>query len=251
MRECLWPLVGRKSYLAWLTAFSCALLLTGSLLADADDDDEEDVDDEIENVAATVPAKPAPSSAGADEDLGLTVPEGFTVTRYADDSLAHDIFSMTIDSLGRVVVSGPGYVKILVDSDNDGTADRAIDFADGPASGLVSVDPAYLGPGPPSSPTSHARIFSAGGLRCHPHLRWVRWWRSESSLIVRAPDPLELGVGDLEGAPVLVGVVEAGLAETSVAVFVVSGSVTQDAAGVVHLYLTDGPAFAVRLEIPE
>ena len=39
------------------------------------------------------------------------------LTRFADDSLAHDIFSMTIDSLGRVVVSGPGYVRILVDSD--------------------------------------------------------------------------------------------------------------------------------------
>jgi hypothetical protein len=36
------------------------------------------------------------------------------------------------------------------------------------------------------------------------------------------PDSLELGARDLEGAPVLVGVVEAGLAETSVAVFVVA-----------------------------
>ncbi|MGE5194432.1 MAG: hypothetical protein ACM3U2_18235, partial [Deltaproteobacteria bacterium] len=60
----------------------------------------------------------APAAAEADDELGLRIPEGFAITRYADDSLAHDIFSMTIDSLGRVVVSGPGYVKILVDTDN-------------------------------------------------------------------------------------------------------------------------------------
>jgi hypothetical protein len=65
------------------------------------------------------------------------------------------------------------------------------------------------------------------------------------------PDPFELGVSCLEGAPVLVGVVEAGLAETSVAVFIMSGPVAQDGAGAVYLDLTDGPAFFVRLEIPE
>ena len=40
----------------------------------------------------------------------------------ADDDLAHDIYSMTVDSLGRVVVSGAGYVRILVDEDGDGKA---------------------------------------------------------------------------------------------------------------------------------
>ena len=83
--------------------------------------------------------KVAPGVAEAVEDLGLKVPEGFTITRYADDSLAHDIFSMTIDSLGRVVVSGPGYVRILIDSDNDGKAESAINFADGPASGAQGL----------------------------------------------------------------------------------------------------------------
>ena len=55
------------------------------------------------------------------------------------DSLAHDIFAMTIDSFGRVVVSGPGYVRILEDQDGDGRAERAIDFADGPKSGAHSA----------------------------------------------------------------------------------------------------------------
>lgn len=139
MRERLWHQVGTRSRIAWLTALFSAVLLTGSLLADADDDTDDGENDAIENVAATAPAKGEPASAAGDEDLGLNVPEGFTVTRFADDSLAHDIFSMTIDSLGRVVVSGPGYVKILVDSNNDGKADRVIDFADGPASGAQGL----------------------------------------------------------------------------------------------------------------
>ncbi len=53
------------------------------------------------------------------------VPEGFTVTRFADDALTHDTWAMTIDANGRVAVSGPDYVKILLDSDNDGMADKA------------------------------------------------------------------------------------------------------------------------------
>jgi len=69
------------------------------------------------------------------EDLGIRVPEGFEVTRYADDALAHDIYSMTIDAKGRVVVAGAGYVKILHDDDQDGRADRATLFSELPKSG--------------------------------------------------------------------------------------------------------------------
>ncbi|HTM52730.1 MAG TPA: c-type cytochrome [Pirellulales bacterium] len=74
------------------------------------------------------------TSASAN-DLGLTVPQGFEVSLFADDALAHDIFSMTIDSHGRVVVAGAGYVKILEDTDGDGRADRAKLFSSLPASG--------------------------------------------------------------------------------------------------------------------
>jgi len=66
---------------------------------------------------------------------GIKVPDGFHVELYADDDLAHDIHSMTIDSKGRVVVSGPGYVRILIDSDNDGRADSFKQFADKPDTG--------------------------------------------------------------------------------------------------------------------
>src|SRR4030081_2908792 len=78
--------------------------------------------------------------------LGLRVPAGFEVTEFADSKLANDIFSMTLDPRGRVVVSGRGYIRILVDDDNDGRADRAIPFADSPkegAQGLLWEEP-YL-----------------------------------------------------------------------------------------------------------
>src|SRR5262249_24229778 len=79
------------------------------------------------------------TTASADDEIGLKAPEAFQVTKFADDSLAHDIYSMTIDSLGRGVVSGPGYVKILIDSDGDGKADKAQTFADGPATGAQGL----------------------------------------------------------------------------------------------------------------
>lgn len=70
------------------------------------------------------------SSARSAEELGVRAPEGFTVTLFADDDLAHDIHALTIDARGRVVVSGPGYVKVLIDADRDGRADRAEVFAE-------------------------------------------------------------------------------------------------------------------------
>jgi len=76
----------------------------------------------------------------AQEELaGLKVPDGFVVEQFASDKLAHNIYNMTFDSLGRVVVSGPGYVKILIDSDGDGQADRAQLFADGPRTGAQGM----------------------------------------------------------------------------------------------------------------
>ena len=74
-------------------------------------------------------------SATAETFPGLHVPDGFEVREFATDEQAHDIYCMTIDALGRVVVSGPGYVKILEDRDRDGKAETVIPFANGPASG--------------------------------------------------------------------------------------------------------------------
>lgn len=63
---------------------------------------------------------------------------GFEAVLYADNDLAHDIHSLTIDAQGRVVVSGPGYIRILVDSNGDGRADEARTLAepDGSAQGM-------------------------------------------------------------------------------------------------------------------
>ncbi len=79
------------------------------------------------------------SSILAAEDLGVRVPEGFEVIEFAGDDLAHDIYSMTIDSQGRVVVAGAGYVKILIDRDGDGKADEAKLFSDSPKNGAMGM----------------------------------------------------------------------------------------------------------------
>lgn len=71
----------------------------------------------------------------AAESLGFTVPDGFEVSVYADDTLASDIHTLTTDAKGRIVVAGRGYVKILEDTKGTGKADRAILFSDTPKSG--------------------------------------------------------------------------------------------------------------------
>ena len=77
--------------------------------------------------------------AAAVADDGFRVPDGFEVTRFADDALAHDIFSMTLDPQGRVVVAGPGYIKTLHDDNDDGVADRASLFSESPKSGAQGL----------------------------------------------------------------------------------------------------------------
>lgn len=57
-------------------------------------------------------------------DPPFRVPEGFKVTKYAGDILTHDTWSMTISLDGRVAVSGSGYIKVLLDTDKDGVADK-------------------------------------------------------------------------------------------------------------------------------
>ncbi|MHB8952161.1 MAG: DUF7133 domain-containing protein [Pirellulaceae bacterium] len=76
---------------------------------------------------------------GGDASAQLTVPEGFEFSLYADDELAHDIYSMTVDSAGRVVVSGAGYVRILLDEDADGVAESFQTFTDGPITGAQGM----------------------------------------------------------------------------------------------------------------
>ncbi len=66
---------------------------------------------------------PAPALAAA--DLGLRVPPGFKVTLYADQDLANDLYAMTLDADGNVVVTSQGWVKRLLDTKGAGKADKA------------------------------------------------------------------------------------------------------------------------------
>ncbi|MBM3966718.1 MAG: hypothetical protein FJ308_16880, partial [Planctomycetes bacterium] len=68
------------------------------------------------------------SGNGIAEDPPFLVPDGFTVQRVADDTLSHDCFCMTLDGQGRPVISGPGYLRTLIDEDRDGVYDRAVSW---------------------------------------------------------------------------------------------------------------------------
>jgi putative membrane-bound dehydrogenase-like protein len=69
----------------------------------------------------------------------LTVPDGFHAELFAADELAHDIYSLTFNAAGDVVVSGPGYVRTLLDIDGDGKADKTKTFADAPRTGAQGM----------------------------------------------------------------------------------------------------------------
>jgi putative heme-binding domain-containing protein len=53
----------------------------------------------------------------------ITVPEGFKITKVAEDSLATNIYTLTVDGNGHPVVAGPGYIKRLIDKNRDGIYD--------------------------------------------------------------------------------------------------------------------------------
>ncbi len=88
-----------------------------------------------------VPTSPPEENRPNDPPVipGLQVPAGFEVTEYAGSDLANDIYTMTVDPKGRIVVAGRGYIRILVDDNNDGKADRAIPFADTPRDGAMGM----------------------------------------------------------------------------------------------------------------
>src|SRR5262245_5704524 len=79
------------------------------------------------------------SASPSRTETGLRVPAGFEVREFADGSLANDVYKLTLDPRGRVVVAGRGYVRLLIDDDGDGKADRAIDVADGPKDGAMGL----------------------------------------------------------------------------------------------------------------
>ncbi len=75
----------------------------------------------------------------ADPTAGLKVPDGFVVTQYSGPELANDIYGLHIDSRGRVVVAGRGYVRYLLDTDLDGKADKAVELIPAPTDGPMGL----------------------------------------------------------------------------------------------------------------
>jgi putative membrane-bound dehydrogenase-like protein len=80
-----------------------------------------------------------PGALMAAVSQGFNVPDGFEVSLFAGDDLAHDIYCMTTDHAGRIMVASRGWVKILHDTDGDGKADRATIFAEFPKSGAQGM----------------------------------------------------------------------------------------------------------------
>ncbi len=73
------------------------------------------------------------------DEAGIRLPDGFKVVKIADDRIATNIFSMTVNAQGQIVVSGPGYVRILLDSDGDGTIDCSKQFSSMPRQGAQGL----------------------------------------------------------------------------------------------------------------
>src|SRR5947208_4858785 len=81
----------------------------------------------------------APAWAEPPSVYGLKLPAGFTLTEFAGDDLAHDCYTLTINPKGQVVVAGRGYIRLLIDDDGDGKADRAVEIADHPKDGAMGL----------------------------------------------------------------------------------------------------------------
>ncbi|MEM7455633.1 MAG: hypothetical protein AAF456_14870 [Planctomycetota bacterium] len=88
-------------------------------------------------VSASVDASFNESSSNDDIDVELT--RGFKITKVAGDELATNIFSLTVNAAGQPVVSGPGYIATLSDSNGDGIFDESTQYSDGPRSGAQGM----------------------------------------------------------------------------------------------------------------
>lgn len=69
----------------------------------------------------------AASLAAQPPDLrdAVELPAGFTIRQVASDELATNVFSLCVEPDGAPLVSGPGYIKRLLDDDGDGLFERA------------------------------------------------------------------------------------------------------------------------------
>lgn len=87
---------------------------------------------------ALVAAMFAPS-ARAQTPTEFRLPPGFEISEFAGAELANDIYTLAIDGGGKIVVSGRGYIRRLLDDDADGRADRVIPVAAEPKDGATGL----------------------------------------------------------------------------------------------------------------
>ena len=69
----------------------------------------------------------------------IKVPQGFKIVKVADDNLATNIYSLTVDTKGHTVVAGPGYIRRLIDTDADGIYDEALQISNVPINGAQGL----------------------------------------------------------------------------------------------------------------
>jgi putative membrane-bound dehydrogenase-like protein len=81
-------------------------------------------------------AQVAPQDMEWVPEFGLRVARGFRVSLVSDHTVANDIYAMTLDAQGRVVVTSKGWIKRLVDRDADGRADEASLVAETPSGAM-------------------------------------------------------------------------------------------------------------------
>lgn len=112
-------------------ALGVCLFAVVALILFARNGEGQEGQEEQGQAVATPPATTLAKLREQEEDLtqAFRVPEGFRVERFAGDELAHDLFAMTVDPQGNVVVAGPGYIRTLYDDDGGGFADRGLDYA--------------------------------------------------------------------------------------------------------------------------
>ena len=65
--------------------------------------------------------------------------EGFRVQRVAGPEEATNVYAMTLDDAGQVIVSGPGYIRRLTDTDGDGYLEHREELFAGPESGCQGL----------------------------------------------------------------------------------------------------------------
>ena len=86
------------------------------------------------------------SAAQAQEVVLPKTGAGFVVRQFAADSLAHDIHCLAIGPNDEVFVSGPGYLRQLIDTNADGTADQGVPASFQPRQGAqgLLIEPEWL-----------------------------------------------------------------------------------------------------------